>query len=69
MPPPPPRSGTDVCLRTNARGSDRGVRQELAASLKENCDRVATIRAMADGTLDSQVGARICNGLVVLEDP
>jgi glutamate synthase domain-containing protein 2 len=22
-----------------------------------------TIRAMADGTLDSQVGARICNGL------
>jgi len=35
MPPPPPRSGTDVCLRTNARGSDRGVRQELAASLKE----------------------------------
>jgi hypothetical protein len=23
-----------------------------------------TIRAMADGTLDSQVGARICNGQV-----
>src|SRR5262249_12967740 len=25
-----------------------------------------TIRAMADGTLDSQVGARICNGLGIL---
>ena len=25
-----------------------------------------TIRAMADGTLDSQVGARICNGLGIM---
>ena len=25
-----------------------------------------TIRAMAEGTLDSQVGARICNGLGIL---
>jgi hypothetical protein len=25
-----------------------------------------TIRAMADGTLDSQVGARICNGLSIM---
>src|SRR5262249_12736353 len=25
-----------------------------------------TIRAMADGTLDSQVGARICNGLCIM---
>jgi hypothetical protein len=25
-----------------------------------------TVRAMADGTLDSQVGARICNGLGIL---
>src|SRR5438445_11577816 len=25
-----------------------------------------TIRAMADGTIDSQVGARICNGLGIL---
>jgi len=25
-----------------------------------------TIRAMADGTLDSQVGARICNGLGII---
>jgi hypothetical protein len=25
-----------------------------------------TIRAMADGTLDTQVGARICNGLGIL---
>ena len=27
---------------------------------------VKTIRAMADGTLDSQVGARICNGLGIM---
>ena len=25
-----------------------------------------TIRAMADGTLDSQLGARICNGLGIM---
>jgi hypothetical protein len=25
-----------------------------------------TIRAMADGSLDSQVGARICNGLGIM---
>ena len=25
-----------------------------------------TLRAMADGTLDSQVGARICNGLGIM---
>src|SRR5262249_26842634 len=25
-----------------------------------------TIRAMADGTLDSQVGARVCNGLGIM---
>ena len=25
-----------------------------------------TIRAMADGTIDSQVGARICNGLGIM---
>jgi hypothetical protein len=25
-----------------------------------------TIRAIADGTLDSQVGARICNGLGIM---
>ena len=25
-----------------------------------------TIRAMADGTLDSQIGARICNGLGIM---
>ena len=25
-----------------------------------------TIRAMADGTLDSQVGSRICNGLGIM---
>jgi hypothetical protein len=27
---------------------------------------IETIRAMADGTLDSQVGARICNGLGIM---
>jgi hypothetical protein len=27
---------------------------------------VKTIRAMADGSLDSQVGARICNGLGIM---
>jgi hypothetical protein len=28
--------------------------------------KAKTIRAMADGTLDSQVGARICNGLGIM---
>src|SRR5262245_2447788 len=34
-PPPPPPPLPDARLRGDARGSDRGVRQELAACLKE----------------------------------
>jgi hypothetical protein len=30
------------------------------------CKAMMLIRAMADGTLDSQVGARICNGLGIM---
>ena len=37
------------------------------ANLNQVTKRLAkTIRAMADGTLDSQVGARICNGLGIM---
>src|SRR2546422_10082572 len=37
------------------------------ANLNQDTKGLAkTIRAMADGTLDSQVGARICNGLGIM---
>jgi hypothetical protein len=40
---------------------------EIMASPRFFAERLAqTIRAMADGTLDSQVGARICNGLGIM---
>ena len=36
------------------------------ANLNQVKGLAKTIRAMADGTLDSQVGARICNGLGIM---
>src|SRR5215831_9877900 len=41
-------------------------RQGLTDSYQVTKGLAKTIRAMADGTLDSQVGARICNGLGIM---
>jgi hypothetical protein len=45
--------------RQPRRGGNRLTNQWMKGLAK-------TIRAMADGTLDSQVGARICNGLGIM---
>jgi hypothetical protein len=50
---------TETALREFRLGHLGNLNQVIVALGK-------TIRAMADGTLDSQVGARICNGLGIM---
>jgi glutamate synthase domain-containing protein 2 len=56
-----------MTCRPAGRGKSRPVALPRLGSLNQVTKGLAkTIRAMADGTLDSQVGARICNGLGIM---
>jgi hypothetical protein len=47
-------------------GHDAGKATDAVQGNQVTKGLAKTIRAMADGTLDSQVGARICNGLGIM---
>ena len=57
----PPRSGRSPTARERPfKLGPLGTLNQIIVALGKS------IRAMADGTLDSQVGARICNGLGIM---
>jgi len=57
---PPPRGRSPTARERPFKLGPLGTLNQIIVALGK------TIRAMADGTLDSQVGARICNGLGIM---
>ena len=56
----PPRRGQALARERPFKLGPLGTLNQVIVALGK------TIRTMADGTLDSQVGARICNGLGIM---
>src|SRR4029450_4088580 len=56
----------DEVAEAEAQGNRRKATHRGSFMGAEASETTTDIRAMADGTLDSQVGARICNGLGIM---